>query len=116
MLSNIDLNNGGKDEKYTDLESKTVRLVLWLLTIEPSFYADLNEACIKMDETKLPMIGPFARVIYLILKFAELNRINKVPFGMEFDMSGDPLGLFSQSFLLFRGTSMSTENVQTWRD
>ena len=111
MLKDLDLKNGGKDEKYTDPESKVVRLILWLLTIEPSFYADLNESCIKKDESKLMMIGPFARAIYLILKYVELNRVNKIPFGMEFDIDGHPLGPFSQSFLLFRGTLMSSENV-----
>jgi len=42
-----DLKNNGKNEQYTDPESKTVRLILWLFTIEPSFYADLNDASIE---------------------------------------------------------------------
>ena len=53
------------------------------------------------------MIGPFARAIYLILKYVELNRNSRVPFGMDYDISGDPLGPFSQTFLLFRGTAMT---------
>ena len=62
------------------------------------------------------MLGPFARAIQLILKYVELNRQTKIPFGMDFDISGDPLGAFSQSFMLFRGTSMSKDIVDTWRD
>ena len=116
LLENVQLKDDGKDEKYTDPESKTVRLILWLFTIEPSFYADLNEACIKMDDEKVEMLGPFARAIYLILKYVELNRVSKIPFGMEFDLSGDPLGAFSQCFLLFRGTSMTMECINVWRD
>ena len=69
-----------------------------------------------MDYGKLEMIGPFARAIYLILKYVELNRVNRTPFGMESDIGGHPLGPFSQTFLLFRGTSMSHDNIQVWRD
>lgn len=116
LLEGAEIQNGGKNEQYTDPESKTVRLILWLFTIEPSFYADLNDACINEDEEMLELLGPFARAIHLILKYVELNRENKIPFGMEFDLSGDPLGAFSQCFLLFRGTSMRREHVSTWQD
>ena len=47
LLESVDLKNNGKGEQYTDPESKTVKLILWLFTIEPSFFADLNEACIS---------------------------------------------------------------------
>lgn len=70
-------------------------MILWLFTIEPSFFADVNEACISMDNEFIEMLGPFARAIHLILKYVELNRENKMPFGMDFDLSGDPLGAFS---------------------
>ena len=93
-----------------------MKVILWLFTIEPSFFADLNEACISMDSELMEMLGPFARAIHLILKYVELNRENKMPFGMEFDLSGDPLGAFSQCFLLFRGTQMTKSAVETWRD
>lgn len=45
--------DGSCCEQYTDPESKAVRMILWLFTIEPSLYADLNEACIRMDVSKL---------------------------------------------------------------
>ena len=116
LLESVDLKNNGKGEQYTDPESKTVKLILWLFTIEPSFFADLNEACISLDESRLHMIGPFARAIHLILKYVELNKLNKIPNGMEYDGVGNPLGAFSQCFLLFRGTSMSQPSVSIWRD
>jgi len=111
-----DLKNNGKNEQYTDPESKTVRLILWLFTIEPSFYADLNDASIEQDEQKVEMLGPFARAIFLVLTFVELNRVNKTPFGMENEFDGDPLGVFNQAFLLFRGTTMTSECINDWRD
>lgn len=95
MVEQVDLKNNGKGEQYTDPESKTVKLILWLYTIEPSFYADLNEACINSDQSKIHMIGPFARAIHLILKYVELNRANKIPTGMECDLGDQPLGSFS---------------------
>ena len=71
------------NESYTDPESRAVRLILWLFTIEPSLYADLNDACIRMDMSKLSQLGPFARAIDLILNFAGLNRSKKVLNGVE---------------------------------
>jgi len=41
------------------------------------------------------MLGPFARAIFLVLTFVELNRVNKTPFGMENEFNGDPLGVFN---------------------
>ena len=47
LTQSIEADLKGKPEQYTDPESKPVKLILWLFTIEPSFFADLNEACIQ---------------------------------------------------------------------
>ena len=89
-------------------------MILWLFTIEPSIYADLNSACIKMDMSKLKHLGPFARAIHLILNLAGLNRSRKIIYGIEEEQA--PLYTFSQCFLLFRGTVMKRSSVTAWAD
>lgn len=47
--------------------SKVVCLILYLYSIEPPFYAELNSACRLLDESKLETLGPFARALFEIL-------------------------------------------------
>lgn len=107
---------GDSVEKYTDPESKGVRIILWLFTIEPSLYADLNDALIRMDtrKEKIRQLGPFARAVELILNFAGLNRSKKILYGVEEE--NQSLGAFSQCFLLFRGAVMSNNSIMQWAD
>lgn len=46
---------------------KVVSFVWWLLTIEPSFLTAMNQAIRVNDSELLPMLGPLARVTYVIL-------------------------------------------------
>jgi len=104
-------------DQYTNPDSIAVRLILWLFTIEPSFYTELNEACHQMDLKKLEELGPFARAVHLVLNYAGKNRLNKVPCGIDDEYGEfDPHGSFSRSFLLFRGCSLKKEWVNEWRD
>lgn len=58
---------------------------MWLFTIEPSIYADLNQVLITMDtsDEKIRQLGPFARAVSQILNVASLNRSKKIIKGFE---------------------------------
>ena len=51
VLSDIDYNE--EDQKYNDPSSKASRVILWLLSIEPSFFNEINRAAIEMDTKNL---------------------------------------------------------------
>ena len=55
------------EEILRDPFSEQVSLILFLYSIEPPFYAFLNQACREMDESKLPSLGPYARVVHVLL-------------------------------------------------
>ena len=50
-----------------DPNSDEVCMLLFLYSIEPPIYWELNEACIEMDRTKLHSLGPYARVIFVLI-------------------------------------------------
>ena len=67
--------NTDDEELHTDdPQSKIVFLVLFLYSIEPPLYFALNDACRKRDKLLLPMLGPFAYALYMVLLGAEYNR------------------------------------------
>ena len=52
---------------YEDLwepKSKVVCLILYLYTIEPPFYAEINRAVRLRDKEMLYTLGPFARCLF----------------------------------------------------
>lgn len=51
-------------DDFLDPESKVVCIILYLNSIEPDFFADLNRAIRLLDKSKLKMLGPFARCLY----------------------------------------------------
>jgi len=51
-------------EDFVDPDSKVVSIILYLNTIEPYFFSDLNSAIRSLDKSKLAMLGPFARCLY----------------------------------------------------
>ena len=54
-------------EDFNDPNGKVVSFIMYLHSLEPPFYADLNMACRTLDRSKLKQLGPFARCIYQIL-------------------------------------------------
>jgi len=97
-------------KNLTDSSDNVTSMILWLHSIEPSFYADLNQACCGMDEDMLEYFGPLARALHTILQNAEKNRTDKILPGINCFES--QLGVFSGSFMLFRGARM----IQSWVD
>lgn len=85
--------------------------------MEPPFYADLNNACRDMDQTKLKTLGPFAAAISGVLGVgyeSDRKRDDGIERGMTFSKT-DPLGEMCRSFLLFRGALMNKEWIEDWR-
>ena len=56
-----------------DPSSPEVCLLLYIYSIEPPFYADLNRACRNVDESKFIDLGPFARAMFEILSWAYVS-------------------------------------------
>ena len=102
--------------KYTENglcnpESTAVCLILWLYSIEPPFYAAVNEASRLNDMDVIETLGPFARVLHMIFEYVEFQREDRLECG-NFEIKGNPnqsLGNFCKSFLLFRAVKMTEE-------
>ena len=56
-------------EELQNHKSKTSNLIFYLLSIEPSISLEVNKAIICYDMTKLMMLGPIARALFVILCF-----------------------------------------------
>lgn len=85
-------------------------MILWLYSIEPPFYAALNDASREMDEEYVLMLGPFCRALHIVLSSAEAARDDKMLNGTTIikEFNGKhPLGVFAGSFLLFKCVKMS---------
>lgn len=51
-------------EDFVDPYGKVVSIIMYLHSIEPPFYAELNKASRSLDKSQLKKLGPFARCIY----------------------------------------------------
>ena len=92
------------------------QLILLLYSMEPPFYADLNNACRTLDKTKLHTLGPFARAIFQVLlggNISDEKRNDAIERGEHFYKSDD-LGMMCRSFLLFRGALMQKAWIKDW--
>jgi len=56
-----------KNEIYANPNAPEVKLILYMYSMEPPFYAELNAASRKMDQSQLQSLGPFAKALYGIL-------------------------------------------------
>jgi len=85
--------------------------------MEPSFYADVNEASMNLDLSKIKTLGPFARAIYGVLVcgiHSDLKRDNAIERGDGLE-EVEPLGYMCKSFLLFRGALMNKGWIEDWK-
>ena len=63
----------GHEEDYSseynlyNPKSKACFIVLWLYSIEPPLYFFLNDACRLRNQSVVPLLGPFAAAIAIIL-------------------------------------------------
>ena len=78
LLICLDMNDTDIDKPLTheicrDPYNPQTQLILLLYSMEPPFYADLNNACRTLDKTKLHTLGPFARVVFEVLLRGEYS-------------------------------------------
>jgi len=69
------------EEHYMNPNSPHVQLILTLYSMEPPFYAELNNACRTLDKSKLKSLGPFARAIFSVLScgvYSDRKRDDKI--------------------------------------
>lgn len=106
-------------EGLFDPDSNATQTILWLYSMEPSFYADLHKAAREMSLVHLDNLGPMAFAINWIVKLAESNKSMKVTLGAKFHKPGTELthelGSWCSADLVFRGTQMSPEWIADWK-
>ena len=56
---------------------KAFCMILWLVSIEPPFYAAISKASKQMSIDHLEFVGPIARALFEICKNGENNRKDK---------------------------------------
>ena len=89
--------------------SKATSIILQLYSMEfgaPPLYAELNRACRDYDESKMPVLGPYAQCLTMITAAAEKRRVltDKIKTGEDFkNINGGADFNMAGSFLLFRG-------------
>jgi len=72
MVISLEMNDSDIDKPMTDKifsnpYSPEVLLILNLYSMEPPFYADVNNASRELDKSKLKTLGPFAMAICKVL-------------------------------------------------
>jgi len=66
-MDDIDIHKSMTHATFLNPYSPEVLLIANLYSMEPPFYADVNNASRTMDITKLKTLGPFARAIFVML-------------------------------------------------
>lgn len=104
-------------EELWDPKSSVVCLLLYLYSIEPPFYADVNKAIRLRDKAMLRTLGPFVRCLYQILVGGgtESVRSDRLLHGRDDLTLPGNMGFFSQSFLLYRGAAMKESWIKAWK-
>ena len=87
------------------------KVILWIYTIEPPFYKEVNNACRWYQEEKLDLLGPYAYALGMITWRAQSNKFDKHEEHFNLDPS---LGSFEKFFNVFRGARMKREWITDW--
>lgn len=104
-LSPSDLDKPLSIATLKDSESIEFKFIMYLYTMEPPLYYDLNKASREVDMDKVETLGPLAKALYTLLdvsitssKYEPLHLKQGILNGYQ-----NPMGKFAKSFLLFRG-------------
>lgn len=108
-----------KKEGLFDPDNKQTQTILWLYSIEPSMYTDINKAVRENNQSSLDNLGPIAYAMYWIVKIAEINKSQKITLGSklhkpEKDLTHE-LGTWCCSDLVFRGALMDEIWIDSWK-
>lgn len=68
-MPDVDIDKPITRSIFEDPYHPITQLILTLYSMEPPFYADLNNACRNLDQVKLNTLGPFAKAIFNVLLF-----------------------------------------------
>ena len=79
-LSDEEVNKPMTNGIYENPYSPQVQLIMNLYSMEPSFYADLKDACKNVDQTKIETLGPFARALFGILRLGQYSEKKKIDY------------------------------------
>lgn len=91
-------------------------LLLFLYSMEPSLYSELQEASRKCDKQKLNQYGPWAVAILQIFENnSEQNRLDRLKTGKEIGVN-NRYGFFAGSVLLFRFGWLPMTQIDEWKD
>lgn len=86
-------------------------MILWIYSIEPPIYGDLNKACRKMDPEMMEDLGPYAIALYRILFACEPRRDDRMPSTSAHRRYEEH---FFKTFLVYRGVAMKQEWLDAW--
>ena len=102
-----------------DPENKCTQLILWLYSMEPSFYADVAKASRDMNLFTLDNFGPLAYAMHWIVKLSETNKPVKLTLGSKLHRPENELqhelGSWCCADLVFRGAHMRPEWIEEWK-
>jgi len=76
-MGDEDIDEPLSEDIYEDPNSPQVQLILTMYSMEPPFYADLNNACRTLDPAKLKTLGPFAKAIFEVLLFGNESDVKR---------------------------------------
>lgn len=99
-----------------DPETNTVKFILFLLSIDPSFQYYFDNLDHKSNFEQLQLLGPLLWAISIIIRTCEKNRKDKLPTGsLEKNPQLHALGPLTGAFCLFKGTSMSVDMFNAFK-
>lgn len=115
LSTEFDVNKQLTKEDFTDPLGVVVSIILYIYSMEPPFYAQMNKAIRELDLTMLEKLGPLARCLYQIhVTRLESRRNDSIQCGESTILGANKLGFFNKSFLLFRGTRMKARWINDW--
>ena len=105
-------------DDFRDPYGKYVSLVMYLYSLEPAFYSEINHGCHTLDQKRIKKIGPLARCIFSIFQTkCETKKKDKLLTGDSKKVDPKDVkayGIFAKSFFLYRGVSLTQEQIKLW--
>jgi hypothetical protein len=106
-------------EGLFDPDNKMTQAILWVYSMEPSFYADMANASRTMNPLTMDNLGPLAYAMHWIVKLSEPNKSVKLTLGSKLHKPEEELnhelGSWCCADLVFRGVQMKPEWIDEWK-
>lgn len=75
-------------------KTRTTWMILWLLSLEPGFYSELNLAIEQMHEQAIDTFGPISRGLHDITEHGEEHREDAILANIDKVLMEQELGIF----------------------